>query len=52
MWPRGCQSEADIARIPGVQVIEAADVAPGPRRNVYAFSRETAQRNLYRIPIR
>jgi hypothetical protein len=51
--PRGgFQSEADMARIPGVQVIEAADVGPGPRSDVYAFSRETTQRNLYRIPIR
>jgi serine/threonine protein kinase len=48
----GFQSEAAMARIPGVQVIEAADVGPGPRSDVYAFSRETTQRNLYRIPIR
>jgi WD40 repeat protein len=49
--PGGFQSEADMARI-AVEVIEAADVGPGPRSDVYAFSRETTQRNLYRIPIR
>ncbi|MGI8424478.1 MAG: TolB family protein [Chloroflexota bacterium] len=49
---RGFQTEAEIARLPGVQIIEAADVAPGPNSSIYAFSRETTQRNLYRIPIR
>jgi hypothetical protein len=34
-----------------VRIIEAADVAPGPRPEVYAYSRETVQRNLYRIPL-
>jgi WD40 repeat protein len=49
---RGFQTEAEIAKLPGVRIIEAADVAPGPTSSVYAFSRETTQRNLYRIPIR
>jgi hypothetical protein len=44
-------SDEIIAKWPGVQVIEAADFAPGPSPDVYAFSRETNQRNLYRIPI-
>ena len=48
----GYQSEAEIAKLPGVQLIEAADVAPGPAAGVYAFSRETTQRNLYRSPVR
>lgn len=48
---RGFQTEAEIAKLPGVQIIDAADVAPGPTSSVYAFSRETTQRNLYRIPI-
>jgi Tol biopolymer transport system component len=47
----GFATEAEIAALPGVQVIEAADVAPGPTASTYAFSRETTQRNLYRIPI-
>ena len=46
----GFRSEAEIAKLPGVRVIDAPDVAPGPTPEVYAFSRETAQRNLYRIP--
>jgi len=48
--PTGFASEADIAALPGARVIDAADPAPGPTPDVYAFSRETVQRNLYRIP--
>jgi hypothetical protein len=47
----GFKSEADIAAIPGVRVIDAADMDPGPSPEVYVFSREVVQRNLYRIPI-
>jgi hypothetical protein len=44
------RSEEELARLPGVRIIDAADVAPGPTPEVYAYSRETVQRNLYRIP--
>ena len=47
----GFQSESDIAGLPGVKVIDAFDVAPGPTSDVYAYSRQTTQRNLYRIPV-
>jgi Tol biopolymer transport system component len=54
-WPSipvgGFQSEKEITRIPGVRVIDSPDVAPGPSADVYAFSREAVQRNLYRIPL-
>jgi WD40 repeat protein len=45
----GFRSEKEIAAH-AIRVIDAADVAPGPR-GVYAFSRQTVQRNLYRIPL-
>ena len=48
----GFASAAEIAALPGVRVIDATDPAPGPTPDVYAFSRETVQRNLYRIPLR
>ena len=48
----GFRSEGEIARLPGVRVIEAADVYPGPTVGIYAYSRQTVQRNLYRIPLR
>ena len=47
----GFRSEEEIEKIPGVRVIPVHDVAPGPTSEVYAYSRETVQRNLYRIPI-
>ena len=47
----GFQSEAEIAKLPGARRIDAIDVALGPRPEVYAFARETVQRNLYRIPL-
>lgn len=49
--PGGFRSENEIARLPGVRVIDAADVSPGPTPTTYAFSRQTVQRNLYRIPL-
>jgi len=49
--PTGFASAADIAAVPGTRLIDAADPAPGPTPDVYAFSRETVQRNLYRIPL-
>jgi len=48
----GFLSGAEIAKLPGVRIIDSPDVTPGPTNEVYAFSRETAQRNLYRIPLR
>jgi len=49
--PGGFRSEAEIAKLPGARVIDAFDVAPGPTPEVYAFSRGSVQRNLYRIPL-
>jgi eukaryotic-like serine/threonine-protein kinase len=49
--PPGFHSEAEIAALPGVRVMDVADVAPGRSPDTYAFSRQTVQRNLYRIPL-
>jgi Tol biopolymer transport system component len=48
----GFSSEAAIAALPGVRVIDSADIAPGAAPDVYAFSRQTIHRNLYRVPLR
>ena len=48
---RGFKSEAQLAAIPGVRVIDQPFVLPGPEPSVYAFPRETVHRNLYRVPI-
>ena len=49
--PDGYATDLDIAKVPGVRTIDEPDVAPGPSSDVYAFSRERVQRNLYRIPL-
>ena len=49
--PGGWRSESEIAKLPGARVIDAFDVAPGLRPEVYAFARGSVQRNLYRIPL-
>jgi Tol biopolymer transport system component len=47
----GFRSEEDIAAVPGVKVLQLGDFAPGSSPDVYAFSRTTGTRNLYRIPL-
>jgi serine/threonine protein kinase len=49
---RGFGSGAVIANLSGARLIDGFDVVPGPTPEGYAFSRQTVQRNLYRIPIR
>jgi len=51
MPPGGFHSEQEIAKIRGVRVIDVADVVPGATPGTYAFSRQTVQRNLYRVPL-
>jgi hypothetical protein len=48
----GLHSEREVAALPGARRVDAAGAVPGPSPDVYAFSRTTTQRNLYRIPIR
>ena len=48
---RGFNSEAQLALIPSVRVIDQPFVLPGPDPSVYAFSKQTVHRNLYRIPL-
>ena len=47
----GFPSEPDILKLPGARVITSSDVAPGPTGDIYAFTRESVQRNLYRVPV-
>jgi Tol biopolymer transport system component len=48
--PTSFQAGEDFMRLPGVRMIEGVDSTPGPNAEVYAFTRGTVQRNLYRIP--
>ena len=47
----GFRNEAEIAAVPGVQILDHADIALHRSTAVYAYSRMTTTRNLYRIPI-
>ena len=47
----GLPSEPEILKLPGVRVIPSRNVVPGPTADIYAFTRESVQRNLYRIPL-
>jgi hypothetical protein len=48
---RNFPSEAELAKLPGVRTLPiATDIVPGSTADVYAFTRVTLQRNLYRIP--
>ncbi len=47
----GFQSDQQMAGYPGVRVIDTADLAFGPTPDIYAFSKENTQRNLFRIPL-
>jgi hypothetical protein len=49
--PGGFASVADIAALAGASLMDVEDPAPGPTPDIYAFSRESVQRNLYRIPL-
>ena len=47
----GLPSDQDIVKLPGVRVIASTDVMPGRTADTYAFTRQSVQRNLYRIPV-
>jgi Tol biopolymer transport system component len=47
----GFTTDDAIAAIPGIRIIEFGDVVPGPTPDIYAYSQQTVQRNLYRIPL-
>jgi DNA-binding winged helix-turn-helix (wHTH) protein/Tol biopolymer transport system component len=53
--PDGLSSVEDARRLNVVAEIDMSDktiFAPGPNPSVYAYSRVTVQRNLYRIPLK
>jgi eukaryotic-like serine/threonine-protein kinase len=45
------QSGRDLLAFPGTRVIQEEDVFPGYSPLVYAFTRKTTRRNLYKIPV-
>jgi hypothetical protein len=55
MFPKvpegGFQSASELAKLPGVRVIDTFDAAPGPTPATHASSRASVQRNLFRITV-
>jgi DNA-binding winged helix-turn-helix (wHTH) protein/Tol biopolymer transport system component len=47
----GMQSERDLLNFPGTRVIQEEDVFPGNSPLIYAYTRKTTRRNLYKIPV-
>ncbi len=50
MPPKGIRSADDLKKVPGAQVIPFEFVSPGPAGS-YAYMKDDALRNLYRIPL-
>jgi Tol biopolymer transport system component len=47
----GLPPEQEILKLPGARVIPSNDVVLGPTADIYAFTRESVQSNLYRVPL-
>ena len=44
-------SDAELAKLPGVRTIPIGEVVAGRTADIYAYTRQTVQRNLYRVPV-
>jgi Tol biopolymer transport system component len=50
--PNGFPSREAVAALPGARLVsEDGDVYPGPDPSIYAFTKITTQRNIYRVPV-
>jgi serine/threonine protein kinase len=47
----GFQSKEAMAALPGTRLVAEGRVYPGADPSIYAFTKVTAQRNIYRVPI-
>ena len=49
--PSGIRGLEEAKALPGAIVLDGWDIAPGPDPSVYAYTKTTVHRNLYRIPV-
>jgi DNA-binding winged helix-turn-helix (wHTH) protein/Tol biopolymer transport system component len=49
--PPAFTSEAEVASLPGVQLIPHGGIFPGPDPSLYAYTRAATHRNIYRISV-
>jgi hypothetical protein len=47
----GIRGPEDVKAFPGARLLEGWDIAPGPDPSVFAYTKTTVHRNLYRIPV-
>jgi hypothetical protein len=47
----GIESVEAAARLPGAKAFPVPGAFAGPNPSIYAFSKTTAQRNIYRVPV-
>jgi Tol biopolymer transport system component len=47
----GVKSADDLKNLPGVQVIDETVASPGTSPSTYVFTKSSAHRNLYRVPL-
>jgi hypothetical protein len=47
----GFRSKEDVAAVPGARLIPEPGAFPGPNPSVYAFTKISTHRNIYRIPV-
>jgi WD40 repeat protein len=50
--PSGFPSKEAIAALPGATLLSDQEVYPGPDPSIYAFTKVTSQRNIYRVHVR
>jgi eukaryotic-like serine/threonine-protein kinase len=49
--PGGFPSRDAVAAVPGAILVADRPIYPGPRPSLYAFTRVSTQRNIYRVPV-
>ncbi len=47
----GFPSKEAVAAVPGARLVSEQSIYPGPKPSLYAFTKITSQRNIYRIPV-
>ena len=47
----GLRTEQDLKALPGARLIPEQGASPGLDPAVYAFTKVTTQRNIYRVPV-
>ena len=48
---KGFPSKEAVAALPGARLVSEESVFPGPNPSIYAFTKITTQRNIYRVPV-